>query len=127
MEMADQAVVIDRGLVQQIASPLELYDRPANAFVMSFVGPVTRFDGALRRPHDVEIQSVRPDPSWRPAVVERVARLGFEVRVHIRLFDGERIWSQISYADQKGKNLGPGAPVFVKATQAGTWLETVVA
>jgi len=127
MEMADQAVVIEHGRVQQIGSPLELYDRPANAFVMSFVGPVTRFGGALRRPHDLEIQSVRPDPSWRPAVVEGVARLGFEVRVHMRLFDGERIWSQITYADQQSRSLAAGAHVFVKAAQTGTWSQMVVA
>jgi sulfate transport system ATP-binding protein len=116
MELADQAVVIDRGRVQQIGTPLELYDRPANAFVMSFVGPVTRFGGALRRPHDVEIQSLPSrDPGWRTAVVERVARLGFEVRVHVRLLDGERIWSQITQAEQQRLDLERGMTVYVKA------------
>lgn len=38
MTMADQIVVMDRGQVQQIASPLELYNRPANRFVAGFIG-----------------------------------------------------------------------------------------
>ena len=38
MEVADEIVVMNRGRVEQVAGPLELYERPANAFVMSFVG-----------------------------------------------------------------------------------------
>ena len=38
MTMADKIVVLRDGLVEQIGSPLELYDRPANAFVASFIG-----------------------------------------------------------------------------------------
>ena len=38
MTMADQIVVMDRGEVQQIASPLELYNNPANRFVAGFIG-----------------------------------------------------------------------------------------
>ncbi len=38
MTMADRIVVMNGGKVEQIASPLELYDRPANIFVASFIG-----------------------------------------------------------------------------------------
>jgi multiple sugar transport system ATP-binding protein len=38
MTMADKIVVLREGLVEQIGSPLELYDRPANNFVASFIG-----------------------------------------------------------------------------------------
>ncbi len=38
MTLADRIVVLDRGLVAQIGSPLELYARPANRFVASFIG-----------------------------------------------------------------------------------------
>src|SRR5215468_549790 len=47
MEVADRVAVLDHGKVQQAGSPRELYEHPANAFVMSFVGPVNHFDGAL--------------------------------------------------------------------------------
>ncbi|TIL97249.1 MAG: ABC transporter, partial [Mesorhizobium sp.] len=38
MTMADRIVVMDRGRIQQVGAPLELYDRPANKFVASFLG-----------------------------------------------------------------------------------------
>src|SRR5437764_7936112 len=55
MELADQIVLINEGRVEQAGTPADLYERPANDFVMNFVGPVTKLDGELIRPHDVEI------------------------------------------------------------------------
>ena len=42
MEVAGQIVVLNEGRVEQVGSPRELYEQPANEFVMSFVGPVNR-------------------------------------------------------------------------------------
>ncbi len=87
MDVADRIVVMANARVEQIGTPDELYDQPANAFVMSFLGPVTELDGRLVRPHDLELVD-DPAPSTVPVVVERVARLGFEVRIDLRLADG---------------------------------------
>jgi len=38
MTLADRVVVMNRGLVQQIGTPKEIYDRPANTFVAGFIG-----------------------------------------------------------------------------------------
>ena len=38
MTLADRVVVMKEGVVQQVGSPTEIYDRPANAFVASFIG-----------------------------------------------------------------------------------------
>jgi multiple sugar transport system ATP-binding protein len=38
MTLADRIVVMDRGVVQQVGSPLELYHKPANLFVAGFIG-----------------------------------------------------------------------------------------
>ncbi len=38
MTLADRVVVMKQGIVQQVGSPTEIYDRPANAFVASFIG-----------------------------------------------------------------------------------------
>jgi multiple sugar transport system ATP-binding protein len=38
MTMADRIVVMNRGRIEQVGSPLELYDRPANRFVAEFIG-----------------------------------------------------------------------------------------
>ena len=42
LEVSDEIVVINEGRIEQIGAPDELYDTPANDFVMSFLGPVTR-------------------------------------------------------------------------------------
>ena len=55
MEVADRIVVMNKGRVEQVAGPRELYDAPANEFVMSFVGQANRFGNAWVRPHDLEI------------------------------------------------------------------------
>ena len=38
MTMADKIVVMQGGRIEQVGAPLELYDRPANTFVASFIG-----------------------------------------------------------------------------------------
>src|SRR6185437_12990126 len=44
MTMADKIVVMHEGIVEQIGSPLELYDKPDNQFVAGFIGsPATHF------------------------------------------------------------------------------------
>ncbi|SMF10694.1 ABC transporter ATP-binding protein [Pseudobacteriovorax antillogorgiicola] len=50
MTLADRIVVLDGGDIQQIGSPMELYDRPANKFVASFIGSpnMNFFDGTLK-------------------------------------------------------------------------------
>ena len=62
MEVADQIVVMNDGRIEQVGGPREIYDQPANEFVMTFVGPVSRFGDQLVRPHDVAISLERePD------------------------------------------------------------------
>jgi multiple sugar transport system ATP-binding protein len=49
MTLADRVVVMNKGVVQQVGSPTEIYDRPANAFVASFIGSpaMNLVDGTL--------------------------------------------------------------------------------
>jgi sulfate transport system ATP-binding protein len=82
LEVADEIVVINEGRVEQIGSPDDLYDKPANEFVMGFLGPVTTLDGSLVRPHDLELHSA-PVPDGHAGRIERVVRVGFEVRAHV--------------------------------------------
>jgi sulfate transport system ATP-binding protein len=120
MEVADRVVVMDHGYVQQVGSPRELYEQPANAFVMSFVGPVNHLDGAFVRPHDVAIHPF-PVPATRglrEATVERLTHLGFEVRVELKLADGARLWSQITRDDLERMELAPRQRVYVEPLHA---------
>ena len=49
MTICDRIAVLDQGVIQQIGTPLELFDQPANRFVAQFVGSVNLFEGAIRR------------------------------------------------------------------------------
>ena len=82
MEVADSVVVMNEGHVEQVAGPRDLYDAPANEFVMTFVGEAIRFDGELVRPHDLEI-TLDAEPGVREGLVERVVHLGFDVRCEL--------------------------------------------
>ncbi|KRB80219.1 sulfate ABC transporter ATP-binding protein [Nocardioides sp. Root190] len=83
LEVADEIVVINDGRIEQIGTPDQLYDEPANDFVMSFLGDVTQLGGIRLRPHDIEL-SVTPGVAGALAgVVTRALRVGFEVRLTV--------------------------------------------
>ncbi len=84
MEVAEQIVVLNNGRVEQEGTPRELYEEPANEFVMSFVGPVNQLDGHYIRPHDIDIV-VDPSDQASEAMIDRIIHLGFEVRVELTL------------------------------------------
>jgi sulfate transport system ATP-binding protein len=84
LEVADEIVVINDGRVEQIGTPDELYDAPANPFVMEFLGPVTHFQGELVRPHDIDLFSARTADATVGRIVS-AQRVGFEVRVRVAI------------------------------------------
>ncbi len=116
LELADRIVVMNAGRVEQVAPPRELYDEPANAFVMSFVGPVNRLGDAWVRPHDVEVSHL-PNGSTREALVERLVHLGFEVRADLVLDDGDRLSAQLTRENVEQLELEPGQIVYVRAAR----------
>ena len=87
IEVAEQVVVINDGRIEQTGTPDDLYERPANPFVMGFVGPVSRLGEPWVRPHDIEVLEDEADGAVQ-AIIERVARVGFEVRIEAALGDG---------------------------------------
>jgi sulfate/thiosulfate transport system ATP-binding protein len=113
MEVADRIVVMNHGRIEQIGAPVELYDHPANEFVMGFVGPVSRLGRTYVRPHDLEI-TLLPNGSTTGATVTRVLHLGFEVRVELVLADGTVATSQLTRHEAARLELERGASVFVR-------------
>jgi ABC-type sugar transport systems, ATPase components len=114
MTLADRIVAMHGGVVQQVGSPLELYDRPANLFVAGFIGSpgmnfleATYHDGALTLKDGSRVAEglqapvssgsrvtlgIRPehltittDDSGLPATVELVEPTGFGIIVHLVL------------------------------------------
>ncbi|HEX9381482.1 MAG TPA: TOBE-like domain-containing protein [Gaiellaceae bacterium] len=116
MDVADRVVVMNRGRIEQTAPPRDLYDHPANEFVMSFVGPVNRLGDAFIRPHDVELL-LEPNGVTQEAMVQRLVHLGFEVRVELVRDDGEVMWAQLTREQVEALELERGQIVYVRPTR----------
>jgi sulfate transport system ATP-binding protein len=118
MELADRIVVMNRGHVEQVGDPRELYEQPANDFVMRFVGPVTRLGNTVLRPHDLDL-GVEPDSTGgAEAMIERLIHLGFEVRAELLLADGQHVLAQLSRDEAEQLDLERGQIVYVRPARA---------
>lgn len=95
MEVADQIAVVNRGRIEQVGGPRDLYDRPETEFVMSFVGPVNKLGERWVRPHDLDLL-LDPAADALEVMIERIVHLGFEVRVELLGADGEKTRAQIT-------------------------------
>jgi sulfate/thiosulfate transport system ATP-binding protein len=116
MEVADRIVVMNHGQVEQVGGPRDLYEHPSNAFVMGFVGPVTRLGDSFIRPHDVELR-LEPNGTTSEAMIERLVHLGFEVRVDLVLQDGQRLLAQVSREDAEQLELHQGQIIFARPSR----------
>jgi sulfate transport system ATP-binding protein len=114
LEIADEIIVINDGRVEQSGPPSELYDHPANDFVMGFLGPVTRLGGIVTRPHDIDVSTTRTEGV--EGVVERVVALGFEIRIVVDPADGkEPVTVQLTRGQAQELDLKVGDPVWLRA------------
>jgi len=116
MDVADEVVVMNGGHIEQVAPPRELYDHPANEFVMSFVGPVNQLGDTFIRPHDVELL-LEPNGAMQEAMVQRLVHLGFEVRAELVRDDGEVLSAQLTREQVEALELQPGQIVYVRPTR----------
>jgi len=127
MEVADRIVVLNHGRIEQDGPPRDLYERPANAFVMGFLGPVARLGDTLVRPHDLRILG-EPRDGALEAQVARVVHLGFEVRVELELDGGEPLTAQLTRDEAAELELHGGDIVWVRRPGVGeTSAETLAA
>jgi len=123
LEVADEIVVINEGRIEQIGTPDQLYDEPANDFVMSFLGPVTRLGGELVRPHDLDLSTSDPGGA-QLGTITRVSRVGFEVRVDLEVAD-EPVLVTLTRTHYNGLGLEVGDAAWVRpAVGAPTVIST---
>ena len=117
MEVAEQIVVMNHGRVEQVGSPRDLYESPANPFVAGFIGPVTQLGSSLLRPHDIDIR-IEPVDGGIEAQVKRVIHLGFEVRVELETADDVHLWVQQTREDAEALELEEGQIVYARANRS---------
>ncbi|QOS98755.1 sulfate ABC transporter ATP-binding protein [Brevibacterium sp. JNUCC-42] len=113
LEMADQVVIVNKGRIEQVGSPMEVYQNPSNPFVYNFLGRVNKFHvrvhggtvqiGQLAwkseevldwnhteatgyiRPHQMEISRISKGDSWAEATLLHVSELGPLLRLDCQL------------------------------------------
>jgi sulfate/thiosulfate transport system ATP-binding protein len=133
MEVSDQVVVMNKGRVEQVGTPAEIYDHPATAFVMSFIGPVNvlpsssqmfqsnGFDSAhseiFLRPQDVIVETIA-NGSTVAATVSRLIHLGWEVQAELTLDDGQVVIAHLTRERFDKLKLEPQQRVYVKPKDA---------
>jgi multiple sugar transport system ATP-binding protein len=78
MTMGDRIAVMDRGQIQQVATPLEIYNQPANIFVAQFIGspPMNLISVQVKAPSVVVNEQFRAtlQPEWESVLGEYVGR-----------------------------------------------------
>ena len=116
MEVADRLAIINEGRLEQVGTPSEIYDHPANEFVLKFLGPATEFDGLPVRPHDLVLHH-EPTGGSRRGRVGTLTHLGFEVRVDLRLDGDGAVWVQLSRGNAADLHLAAGDVVFVSRSE----------
>ena len=143
LEVADRVVVMNEGRIEQIGTPDEVYDHPANPFVFNFLGNVNLFHGRVRdgqvhlgessfsvpgqslvkdapavayvRPHEMKVRNYSNGEASLPALVRHVNSAGPVVRVELeRADDGSPFAVELTREESKGVNLQSGARVYVE-------------
>lgn len=131
LDVADRIAVLNGGRIEQIGGPVELYEKPANDFVMSFLGDVADLGGRLYRRHDISLVRDRSEAENRrandappviPAKVLRVVPLGFEVRVDLTSPEGD-FSAQLTRADAANLKPKPEEEVFALVGEKVSVLE----
>ena len=133
MEVADKIVVMNKGQIEQVGTAAEIYDRPASAFVMSFIGPVNVLPSSADifqnngfeanhpqvylRPQDISI-ATEPDSTMTVATVTRIIHLGWEIQAELALADGQVISAHLTRDRFDELHLEPQQTVYIKPKEA---------
>ncbi len=120
MTLADRVVVMQAGVIEQVGTPMELYDYPANKFVAQFIGmpsmnilPSTLFKDAPGQTTEVGIRPehfalIAPDQAQLTGEIEMVEALGNETLIHVNINDQSQ---QIIVRQHQRSQLKPGHKV----------------
>ncbi len=140
LEVADRIVVMNKGRIEQSGTPDQVYEHPANAFVLNFLGNVNLFHGRLHqasdqheagehvvsyvRSHDIEIERSQQDSTALKAEVKHIQKLGPAVRVTLAI-EGNTECVEAELTRDVFQNLGlqQGEQVYVRPRQVRVFVE----
>jgi sulfate transport system ATP-binding protein len=122
LEVANRIVVINKGKVEQIGTPEEVFHHPKNEFVISFLGNVNLFHERNEnseqkyhiRPHELEIVSKDESDTISKAQIKYIQLAGSQVKIDLEdLNNGKTILVEISHHEFKQKSLNIGDTVGI--------------
>jgi sulfate transport system ATP-binding protein len=137
LEVADRIVVMDHGKIEQVGTPEEVFHKPANAFVMNFLGNVNLFHGRVEnqagyglllpghgkekpgtqpvfvRPHDLDIHESPVDEQSVRAKVVRVQAAGPIVKIEFEADNGQSIHAEVSHDRYRQVKAVVGSTLYV--------------
>jgi sulfate transport system ATP-binding protein len=144
LEVADRVVLMNKGRVEQIGTPAEVYDRPASPFVYGFLGTVNVFHGrthagrvhlgpvsvdapthaqaandlpavAYVRPHEIEVDRFSPGQEGFPVQLNRVLLVGPTARLEVEREDcADVIEIELPAERVRNLNLKAGETLLVR-------------
>lgn len=154
LEVADQVVVMNRGRIEQVGTPEEVFHNPASEFVMSFLGNVNLFHGRIEggraefgelvvddnapapagnraarllvRPHDLDLLAQPNGHPSTPVEVVRILSAGPIVRVELRDAAGQFLNAEISHQRARELTLTRGQRVYARPREAKVFVDDYV-
>lgn len=141
LEVADRIVVMNKGKIEQSGTPDQVYEHPANPFVLNFLGNVNLFHGRNHQPgagqqeagensvayvrsHDIEIERSPQDSTALKAEIKHIQKLGPAVRITLAIDgNGEFIEAELTRDAFQTLGLQQGESVFVRPRQVRVFIE----
>lgn len=151
MEVADRIVVLNKGRIEQIGSPDEVYNNPASPFVYDFIGQVNQFHSRVQRgqakignytvsatefadiedsaaityirPHDIELQTSPDGDDLIEASIDNVSTAGAVLRIELKhALSDNLIHVELPRSQERHLDLTRGAKIYARPTATKTFL-----
>ncbi|MGE0545619.1 MAG: sulfate/molybdate ABC transporter ATP-binding protein [Kofleriaceae bacterium] len=147
LEVADRIVVMNQGKIEQVGSPTEVFDQPANGFVMDFLGGanvlagevtgaqavfgelVLPWDGAGQgaarayvRGHDLVLRRDSAEGPQLRVEVDRIRRVGVAARVVVRSDTHGELTAELPFHELEAHGIAPGARLVAQVRSARVFL-----
>jgi len=148
LEVADQIVVMSAGKIEQSGAPDDVFDHPASAFVMDFLGGVNILEGCVQgdravfgefvlpysgpsdgrarayvRGHDLLLRAEPATGDAVPVVVERVRRRGITARVLVHSEDHGELTAEVPHRDLAALGAERGTRLYARVRSARIFVQ----
>ena len=112
LAMSDRIAVMNKGRVEQVGSPTEIYERPRTRFVADFIGEINILEdkGAARALRPEKIRLVQPDGARLAGTVETANYLGGSTLLRVRAGDGRSLLVRETHSGERASR-APGDAV----------------